>query len=335
MYTKFYNLLKHPFQLTPDAEMLFVSEGHKSALSYFHYGLLQGEGFVVLTGNSGVGKTTLIKSLIKDISSDQHITAATITAANLDAFGVLQTISSAFELKFENKSKVALMKGINDFVLDKYKKNSRILLIVDEAQTLLPEALEELRLFSNLEINGKSLMQMFLVGQQELTSTLLASEFEQLRQRIIASYHLTALSEEDVKNYILHRLHKAGWKNDPEIEGGIYKGIYHWSSGIPRKINLICDRLFLYGFTTESHKLVLKDLEQVVQDIDKEIRGAGSNNNSESGDLSMDENDLSLSNINLTNLNYKIMQKLIDSIAGIELSLNQLVELYKTKNKNI
>ena len=333
MYTQFYSLLKQPFQLTPDAEMLFISEGHKNALSYFHYGLLQGEGFVVLTGNSGVGKTTLIKSLINDISTDQHITAATITAANLDAFGVLQTISSAFGLKFENKSKVALMKGINDFVSDKYNKNSRILLIVDEAQTLLPEALEELRLFSNLEIKGKSLMQIFLVGQQELTSTLLASEFEQLRQRIIASYHLTALSEDDVKNYILHRLNKAGWKNDPEIADDIYKEVYQWSSGIPRKINLICDRLFLYGFTTESHKLELKDLEQVILDIDKEIRGTASTSSNKTGDLGLDENDLSLSNINLTNLNYKIMQKLIDSIAGIETSLNKLVELYKAQNK--
>jgi len=333
MYTQFYQLSKHPFQLTPDAGMLYVSEGHKNALSYFHYGLLQGEGFVVLTGNSGVGKTTLIKSLINDISTDQHITAATITAANLDAFGVLQTIASAFGLKFENKSKVALMKGINDFVLESYKKNSRILLIVDEAQTLLPEALEELRLLSNSEINGKSLMQIFLVGQQELTSTLLASEFEQLRQRIIASYHLVALSEDDVKSYILHRLNKAEWKNDPEIEDYVFKDIYQWSSGIPRKINLLCDRLFLYGFTTETHKLERKDLENVIIDIDKEIRGTARSNNIEGTGSVEEENELSFSNISLNNLNYKIMQKLIDSIVGIESSLNRLVELYKTKNK--
>lgn len=333
MYTQFYQLNKHPFQLTPDADMLFVSEGHKNALSYFHYGLLQGEGFVVLTGNSGVGKTTLIKSLIKDISADQHITAATITAANLDAFGVLETISSGFGLKFENKTKVALMKGINDFVAQNYKKNSRVLLIVDEAQTLLPEALEELRLLSNLEQKGKSLMQIFLVGQQELTSTLLASEFEQLRQRIIASYHLAALNEVDVEKYIKHRLSKAGWNRNPEIHQDIYKEIYRWSTGIPRKINLICDRLFLYGYTTETHNLALSDIEQVILDIEKEIRGSGNLDDQTDQSTVTNKQEASLSNINISNMNYKIMQKLIDSIAGIETSLSQLVELYKHKQK--
>lgn len=335
MYIQFYNLKKHPFQLTPDADMLFSSEGHKNALSYFHYGLLQGEGFVVLTGNSGVGKTTLIKSLIKDISTDQNITAATITAANLDAFGVLETISSSFGLKFENKSKVALMKGVNDFVLQKHRKNSRILLIVDEAQTLLPEALEELRLLSNLEQKGKSLMQIFLVGQQELTSTLLASEFEQLRQRIIASYHLAALTEPDVKKYILHRLGKAGWNNDPVIDEGVYHHIYNWSSGIPRKINLICDRLFLYGFTIETHNLEVKDIEQVIIDIEKEIRNpvAGNIDKDKKDQEEAGEDDVSFSNISLSDMNYKIMQKLMDSLSGIDSSLKQLIELYKAERR--
>ena len=225
------------------------------------------------------------------------------------------------------------MKGINDFVLQNHRKGSRVLLIVDEAQTLLPEALEELRLLSNLEQKGKSLMQIFLVGQQELTSTLLASEFEQLRQRIIASYHLAALNEEDVQYYIEHRLHKVGWNNDPSIHKDIYKEIFRWTSGIPRKINLICDRLFLYGFTMEKHELDVKDIEQVIFDIDKEIRGAGStpSDNREAGGV--EEHEPSFSNINISNMNYKILQKLIDSIAGIESSLGQMVEILKEKKK--
>jgi general secretion pathway protein A len=333
MYTEFFNFSRHPFQLTPDAEMLFVSEGHKNALSYFHYGLLQGEGFVVLTGNAGVGKTTLIKSLINEISADQHINAASITAANLDALGLLETISSTFRLKFENKSKVALMKGINDFIIRNHMRGSRVLLIVDEAQTLPPESLEELRLLSNLEQNGKSLMQIFLVGQYELTSTLLASEFEQLRQRIIASYHLSALNEEDVQNYVQHRLLKVGWNNDPSIHENVYKEIYRWTSGIPRKINLICDRLLLYGFTTEKHELGIEDIEQVVLDLDKEIRGSDNSD----GDLDnvnmIEDHEPSFSKINISELNYRILQKLIDSIAGIESSLNQLVDILRENKK--
>jgi len=225
------------------------------------------------------------------------------------------------------------MKGINDFVLSNFKKNSRVLLIVDEAQTLLPEALEELRLLSNLEQNGKSLMQIFLVGQQELTSTLLATEFEQLRQRIIASYHLSALAEKDIKTYIEHRLHKANWQNDPQIDDSIYNDIYRWSTGIPRKINLICDRLFLYGFTSELHKLGKKDIEQVILDIEKEIRGSLDNEADVAKIENAEEHEPSFSNISLTNLNFKILQKLIDSLAGIDASLKQLVQLLKAKNK--
>ena len=174
-------------------------------------------------------------------------------------------------------------------------------------------------------------MQIFLVGQQELTSTLLASEFEQLRQRIIASYHLSALNEQDVEKYIEHRLQKAGWNNDPQIHKDIYKEIYRWTTGIPRKINLICDRLFLYGYTMEKHELGSEDIEQVINDIDKEIRGTGS------ASLESDKTDLiqdpepSFSNINLSNMNYNILKRLIDSIAGIESSLGQLVDILKEK----
>ena len=134
-----------------------------------------------------------------------------------------------------------------------------------------------------------------------------------------------------MEKYITHRLHKAGWNNDPEIHPDIYKEIYRWSSGIPRKINLMCDRLFLYGFTTETHALGQKDIEQVIFDIENEIRGSGNSGEADGQDQSVEERELSFSNINISNMNYKIMQKLIDSIAGIESSLNQLVELYKSK----
>lgn len=332
MYTEFYKLKKQPFQLTPDIEMLYVSEGHKNALSYFHYGIVQGEGFVVLTGNAGTGKTTLIKSLLNEIKG-QEIIAASITAGNLDAYGVLETICLSLGLSFENKSKVSLIKGIKDYLLAQHNKHNRVLLIVDEAQTLIPEALEQLRILSNLEQNGKSLMQIFLVGQEELNATLLSSEFEHLRQRIIASYHLASLNQADTQRYIEHRLSKSGWQNDPKISNDVYPHIYTWSAGIPRKINLICDRLFLHAFTGEKHTLGRKDIEQVVEDTNRELSGHIDAVVPKEALEEKYNQERSYNDISLTSLNYKTIQKLVDSIAGIETALKQFIEIYSGNNK--
>ena len=318
-----------PFQLTPDPEMLYVSHGHKNALSYMEYGLLQGEGFVVLTGEIGAGKTTLIRSLLNQLNADE-VAAVTMTAGNLDSHGTLSMIASSFGLPIEGKSKVALIKDIKNLLNDFSKKNRRALLIVDEAQTLTTDSLEELRMLSNTEIDGRAAIQVFLVGQDELKTTLLSSDFEHLRQRIIASCHLSALNNEETKDYILHRLTKSGWKNDPAIDDDVFHMIYIWSSGIPRRINLICDRLFLFGFTTETHTLTKNEIEQVIQDIETELSG-----NAAAGEkisrLSSQMNELnkSYNNISIPDLNMRSVMILNETLSNIESRLAELVQLQR------
>jgi len=272
MYESFYNFSSKPFQLIPDLSCLFHSRGHDQALSYFNYGLEQGEGFVTITGEIGAGKTTLIQALLSELN-DKDVVVATMVAANLDAMGILSMIASVFNLPYEGHSKVSLLKTLEEHFLAYRREGKKVLLVVDEAQTLNTDALEELRILSNLERDGVAVMQIFLVGQAELRATILSREFEHLRQRIIASYHLEPLTEQETVDYINYRLEHVGWQNDPTIASEVYVEIFRWTKGIPRRINLLCDRLFVYGFIKETHSLGKRDIEHVVSDLNKELGG--------------------------------------------------------------
>jgi len=276
MYQEYYNFTGKPFQLIPDINCLFASRGHLQALSYFNYGLEQGEGFVTVTGEIGAGKTTLIQALLAELKN-KNVIVATMVAANLDAIGVLEMIASVFNLPHENMSKVVLLKTIENHFLQYREQGQNILLVVDEAQTLNADALEELRILSNLERNGRAVMQVFLVGQAELRTTILSKEFEHLRQRIIASYHLDALTEAETVEYINYRLESVGWNNNPSLSKEVYNELYRWSAGIPRRINLLCDRLLVYGYLEEKLKLTKRDIMLVVADMNKELGGEKTN----------------------------------------------------------
>jgi len=277
MYQEYYNFTGKPFQLIPDVNCLFASRGHMQALSYFNYGLEQGEGFVTVTGEIGAGKTTLIQALLAELE-DKNVIVKTMVAANLDSSGILELIASVFGLPHENMSKVVLLKTIEQHFLEYREQGQSILLVVDEAQTLNADALEELRILSNLEKNGKAVMQVFLVGQAELRTTILSKEFEHLRQRIIASYHLDPLTEVETKEYINFRLHSVGWNNkNPSLSREVYNELHRWSGGIPRRINLLCDRLFVYGYLEEKSKLTKRDTMLVVADMNKELGGERTN----------------------------------------------------------
>lgn len=275
MYQAFYKLHGKPFQLTPDPGMLFPSKGHKRAMAYLLYGFEQGEGFVMITGAVGTGKTLLIQKLFEELAH-RNIVVASLASANLDGEDILPAVASALDLPYEHRSKEALLQDLKQYLIALHARQTHALLVVDEAQTLTPAALEMLRILSNLELKGHALLQIFLVGQAELRRTIVSNHMEQLRQRIIASHRIEPMAEEESRAYILHRLHTVGWNNDPELAPEIFAEVYRASRGIPRKINLIMDRLLLHGYLEELHDLKLAALTIVLDEMREEMAGVPS-----------------------------------------------------------
>ena len=323
MYEDFYRFSSKPFQLIPDLKYLFHSRGHDQALAYFNYGLEQGEGFVTITGEIGAGKTTLIQALLSELS-EKDVEVATMVAANLDAMGILSMIASVFGLPYEANSKVALLKVLEDHFFKYRNEGKKVLLVVDEAQTLNTDALEELRILSNLERDGSAVMQIFLVGQVELRQTILSREFEHLRQRIIASYHLEPLSEAETRDYIQYRLEQVGWKGDsPEIDDAVFDEIFRWSKGIPRKINLVSDRLFVFGFLEEKMHLTRREIDAVISDLNKELGGQSS--------VSSDNIDRKV--INLPKAQQSDLSSLESRLEKIEHKLDKLIRAINQRRR--
>lgn len=270
MYNTFYGLSAKPFQLNPDPTFFYGSKGHNRAMSYLEYGLSQGEGFIVITGEVGAGKTTLVRNLCRKLQSDNIIVAHIVNTA-LDSGDILRMVVAAFNLPFENISKAALLLRLEQFMKECARVGKRILLVVDEAQNLSRHALEELRMLSNLHAADKSLLQTFLLGQPEFRATLMSPDMSQLRQRVIATYHLGPLDVAECKAYIEHRLHTVGWRNDPAITDEAFALIHQTTEGIPRKINSLCDRLFLMGFLEDLHRFDLPQVQTVVADMQEEF----------------------------------------------------------------
>lgn len=269
MYDGFYNLSKKPFQLSADTDFFFNSAVHRRALAYMRYGLTQGEGFVVVTGKPGTGKTMLVKELVKTLDND-NITIGIMVSSQVGADDLLKIISATFGLPYDGEDKSTLLTRIQRFFIQQARDGKRVLMIVDEAQNLPKDSLEELRMLTNFELSGKALFQIFLIGQLELGETLFLSELEQLRQRIVATYQLKPLSEEETKNYILFRLEKAGWINTPQFDEEIFAVICSYTQGIPRRINTLCDRVLLFGYLEELSVIGLASVNKVIAEIDEE-----------------------------------------------------------------
>ncbi|NEX64184.1 XrtA/PEP-CTERM system-associated ATPase [Noviherbaspirillum galbum] len=270
MYNNFYGLSAKPFQLNPDPAFFFGSKGHSRAMSYLEYGLSQAEGFIVITGEVGAGKTTLVRNLCRKLKN-QNILVAHIVNTALDSGDILRMVVSAFNLPFESISKAALLLRIEQFMLECGRAGKRILLVVDEAQNLSRQALEELRMLSNLQAGDKSPLQTFLLGQPEFRATMMSPGMSQLRQRVIATYHLGPLDAAESKAYIEHRLRTVGWRDDPLIADDAFALIHDYAEGIPRKINTLCDRLFLMGYLEELHAFGAHEVQAVVADIQEEF----------------------------------------------------------------
>ncbi len=270
MYESYFGLTGAPFLLNPDPSFFFDSRGHSSALSYLKFGLYQAEGFIVVTGDIGAGKTTLVRTLLSDIDHEK-VVAAQLVSTQLEAGDLLRSAITAFGVPLKGQSKAELIATLEAYLTLLATQNKRAVLIVDEAQNLSRDAIEELRMLSNFQFGNQALLQSFLIGQPELRDMLLSRSLEQLRQRVIASYHLGPMDREETRSYIEHRLRKVGWDNRPHFDDDAFDEIYQWTSGIPRRINLLCNRILLATFLAEGNEITAADVARIALEIRAEI----------------------------------------------------------------
>ena len=274
MYEKFYNLKAKPFRLSPDPRFLFRSAAHSKALAYLRYGLQTGEGFVVITGGVGTGKTTLARLILSKINKSKVIAVELVTS-QLESDDMLRLVAAALGLAHQDLPKSTLLRNIETYLMARAREGKRVLLLVDEVQNLSHGAMEELRMLSNFQVGERALLQTFLLGQDEFRPKLQSAGMEQFRQRIIASYHLDPLNRKEIQDYIFHRLRLCGWQDDPHIQSEVFEKIYEHSSGVPRRINKLCDRLLLHGCIEELHELGVQDINSVIKDEMQEIHSTG------------------------------------------------------------
>ena len=272
MYEAYYHFQAKPFQLSPDPSFLFSSWGHRRAMAYLTYGVHQGEGFIVITGEIGAGKTMLASTLARKMTS-QTYALAQVVSTSLEADDLVRMVASAFGLSQES-SKAELLNRIEQFLLACHRQGKRVLLVVDEAQNLPAKSVEELRMLSNFVYADRPLLQTFLLGQPEFRKMLRSPEMEQLRQRVTASCHLGPMDGAETKAYIVHRLQTVGWRDDPSFSEEAFASIYQHTGGIPRKINILCDRVLLMGQLDEKHAITGKEVAEVIGELQQEFAPA-------------------------------------------------------------
>ncbi|MBC8549569.1 MAG: AAA family ATPase [Nitrospira sp.] len=266
MYEKHFSFKHKPFELVPDPDFLFLSSTHKKAITYLDYGIKEKIGFILITGEIGSGKTTVIRTLLKNL--DKNVTLSRINNTKVSSEQLIAMINEDFRLDIEGKGKARLLGDLNDFLIDQYAREVQSVLLIDEAQNLSPELLEEVRLLSNLETDKAKLLRIILVGQPELKTTLMRPELKQLRQRININYHISALSPEETLQYIEHRLRVAGNAAAMSLSKEILDVIYTFSRGIPRLINIVCDFALLAAFVDGKVQVDIDSVKDVVQDLD-------------------------------------------------------------------
>ena len=267
MFDDFYGLKGRPFQLTPDPAFYFESLTHRKALSYLSYGMAQGEGFVVITGEVGSGKSTLVAHLMSTIDPSR-LTAAQVVTSKLDGEELVHVVAQAFGLLIDGHDKAGALGMIEGFLHEEARAGRRCLLIVDESQNLSIGALEELRMLSNFQLGSHPLLQTLLLGQPEFRDLLLEHpELEQLRQRVIAKHHLDAMESTEVQPYIEHRMKCVGWDGNPAFDQRVFAEIYTATGGVPRRINQIANRLLLLGAVEQRTRLDGSMLAQVLAEL--------------------------------------------------------------------
>ena len=273
MYERFFHLKTKPFELVPNPAFIYLSKTHKKAITYLDYGVREKAGFILLTGEVGSGKTTLIRNLVKKMGN--NVVLSKVFNTKVDFEQLISMINDDFGLNIKDKNKVRLLKDLYDFLIEQHSKGSHCILIIDEAQNLTPELLEEIRMLSNLETDDSKLLQIILVGQPELKKTLSMPELRQFRQRISVSCHLYPFKRHETGEYIYHRLEVAGNKEAIKFKGHAVDVIHHYSRGIPRLVNIICDFLMLSAFAEEKNEADEHMVFDIVKDLEIDVQHRG------------------------------------------------------------
>ena len=263
MYKNFYGFSSKPFSIVPNPDCLYMTSKHQLALTYLQYGIAENLGFILLTGDIGTGKTTLIRHILRQIDQDMEV--AVIFNTQITGDQLIEMILSEYELTPERNNKSKNLELLNEFLIAQYARQRKVLIIIDEAQNLSTEVLEEVRMLSNLQSESQMLLQIMLVGQPELKIKIKRPEMAQLTQRIAVNYHLGPLSKEEVSHYIAYRINQAGGNSELFDTKAVEK-IYSFSGGVPRSINLLCDAALVYGFADELPTISTEIIDQVVAD---------------------------------------------------------------------
>lgn len=266
MYEAFFGLKEKPFNLTPDPAFLFLSNKHQEALSHFLYGIKERKGFIEITGEIGAGKSTLCRALLTKVG--ENVRTAYLLNSNITSdTQLLQSIIDDLGIKPSGKNKMALLKAMNKFLLEQASLGNNVVLIIDEAQNLKPRVLEQIRMLSNIETDKEKLLQIILVGQPQLKDLLRSPELAQLNQRITVRYHVSGLNRDETESYVKHRLHVAGGNGDITFAPSAFDNIHSFSGGIPRLINVLCDKAFLLAYVRESRHID----EEIIQQASSEV----------------------------------------------------------------
>ena len=273
MFESHFGFSAQPFQLSPDPSFYFESKGHGHALAYLKYGVHQREGFIVVTGEIGSGKTTLVRALLEGLDT-QDVVAAQVVNTQLDSYDLLQAICTAFGVPMSGTSKAPLLATLEAFFTSLAATRRRALLVIDEAQNLGAKEVEELRMLSNFQLGPQALLQSFLVGQPELRQMLRSSTMEQLRQRVIASCHLGPMNAAETRGYVEHRLRHVGWTSLPSITDDAFAQIHAATGGIPRRINVLCTRVLLACWLAACDSIVAADITNAAAELTAELGDA-------------------------------------------------------------
>lgn len=274
MYHQFYGFRAAPFNLTPDSRFFFGSTGHSRAISHLLYGLSQEEGFVVISGEVGAGKTMLVERMATQLGSGTFVIGRIATTA-VSGEELLRLAVGSLGVRDATGDKAVLLRRFEQVVGEHQRAGRRCLLVVDEAQNLSLPAIEELRMLSNITVGGRASLQMILLGQPQFREMLASRDLDQLRQRVLASYHLGPLDAAETRAYIEHRLRVVGWTSDPAWDGDAFQAVFAETGGVPRRINTLCGRVLLYAALEQSHRITAAVVTDVAGELARDLGGTG------------------------------------------------------------